>query len=251
MGKENNSHKGPEAVPLGVSVDDSKVSNNTDTIGESTAKKRWFKYIIALTALVIAMSVVGVGIFKLVNHSRAVNETGIHKIKHIVVIMQENRSFDSYFGTFPGADGIPMQNGVPTVCAPDPANGNCVKPYHDTNDKNSGGPHGQTDATAAINGGKMDGFIGLAEKALKNCAPNDPACAGGVQTDVMGYHTAAEIPNYWTYAKDFTLQDRMFEPNASWSLPEHLFMVSEWSAKCSPVSTNCKALVIPRILIHH
>ena len=30
---------------------------------------------------------------------------GIHKIKHVVVIMQENRSFDSYFGTFPGARG--------------------------------------------------------------------------------------------------------------------------------------------------
>ena len=33
--------------------------------------------------------------------------SGIHKIKHIIVIEQENRSFDSYFGTYPGADGIP------------------------------------------------------------------------------------------------------------------------------------------------
>ena len=40
----------------------------------------------------------------------------IHKIKHVVIIMQENRSFDSYFGTYPGADGIPMKHGVPTVC---------------------------------------------------------------------------------------------------------------------------------------
>ena len=31
---------------------------------------------------------------------------GIHKIRHVVIIMQENRSFDSYFGTYPGADGI-------------------------------------------------------------------------------------------------------------------------------------------------
>ena len=45
---------------------------------------------------------------------------GVHKIKHVIVIMQENRSFDSYFGTFPGADGIPMKNGKPTVCVPDP-----------------------------------------------------------------------------------------------------------------------------------
>ena len=39
------------------------------------------------------------------------------KIKHILVIMQENRSFDTYFGTYPGVDGIPMQNGQPTVCS--------------------------------------------------------------------------------------------------------------------------------------
>ena len=35
----------------------------------------------------------------------------------------------------------------------------------------------------------------------------------------MGYHDGGEIPNYWTYAQDFVLQDHMFEPNASWSLP--------------------------------
>ncbi|HEY4914300.1 MAG TPA: alkaline phosphatase family protein, partial [Candidatus Dormibacteraeota bacterium] len=41
----------------------------------------------------------------------SVATTGIHKIQHVVVIMQENRSFDQYFGTFPGADGLPTQNG--------------------------------------------------------------------------------------------------------------------------------------------
>jgi phospholipase C len=51
----------------------------------------------------------------------------------------------------------------------------------------------------------------------------------------MGYHDQHEIPNYWTYARNFVLQDHMFEPNASWSLPAHLFMVSEWSALCSQV----------------
>jgi len=35
----------------------------------------------------------------------------------------------------------------------------------------------------------------------------------------MGWHDAREIPNYWTYAENFVLQDKMFEPNASWSLP--------------------------------
>src|SRR5215510_11600717 len=67
--------------------------------------------------------------------------SGLHKIQHVIVIMQENRSFDTYFGTYPGADGIPMQNGVPTVCATDPQMGTCVEPYHDPEDVNTGGPH--------------------------------------------------------------------------------------------------------------
>ncbi len=159
--------------------------------------------------------------------------TGIHKIQHVIVIMQENRSFDSYFGTYPGADGIPMQNGVPAVCVNDPATGQCVKPYHDTQDVNGGGPHGASNATADINNGAMNGFIAQAEKGKKGCTdPTNPICAQGT-TDVMGYHTAAEIPNYWSYAQHFVLQDHMFEPNASWSLPSHLFMVSGWAAACT------------------
>ncbi len=163
------------------------------------------------------------------------NSSGdIHKIKHVVVIMQENRSFDSYFGTYPGVDGIPMQNGVPSVCVPDPHTSQCVKPYHDPNDRNGGGPHGETNASADINGGKMDGFQAQAEKGRRGCTnSNDPACTNAPQPDVMGYHDAREIPNYWAYANNFVLQDHMFEPNASWSLPAHLFMVSEWSARCT------------------
>src|SRR5207249_6769774 len=68
----------------------------------------------------------------------------IHKIKHVIVIMQENRSFDHYFGTYPGADGFPRTpNGDFAVCVPDPAKGHCQEPYHDTNDLNAGGPHVQ------------------------------------------------------------------------------------------------------------
>jgi phospholipase C len=148
--------------------------------------------------------------------------------------MQENRSFDTYFGTYPGADGIPMQAGVPTVCVPNPKTGACNRPFVNHADVNGGGPHGQTNAAADIHGGKMDGFIAQDTKAAKGCTDvNNPACTNSATPDVMGYHTQSDIPNYWTYANDFVLQDHMFEPNASWSLPEHLFMVSEWSAACS------------------
>jgi phospholipase C len=162
---------------------------------------------------------------------------GIHKIKHVIVIMQENRSFDSYFGTYPGADGLPRKaDGDFAVCVPDPANGDCQKPYHDTSDLNAGGPHGEASARADIAGGKMDGFIAEAETARrKGCElnPNDPLCSRRAENpDVMGYHDGQDIPNYWAYARNFVLQDHMYEPNASWSLPAHLFMVSEWSARC-------------------
>jgi phospholipase C len=170
-------------------------------------------------------------------HSQALPPIAIHKIQHIVVIMQENRSFDSYFGTFPGAEGIPMMGGVPAVCVPDPELGSCVRPYHDSTDKNHGGPHSVRDASLDIDGGMMDGFIPQAERKLSTTcnAPGQPACPPTGLTDVMGYHDQREIPNYWAYAQNFVLQDHMFEPNASWSLPAHLFMVSEWSAQCSQV----------------
>ncbi|HXB63945.1 MAG TPA: alkaline phosphatase family protein [Solirubrobacteraceae bacterium] len=165
--------------------------------------------------------------------ARAAPLEGIHKIQHVIVIMQENRSFDSYFGTYPGANGIPAG-----VCVPDPLHGGCVAPFHDSNDKNYGGPHGHDAFTADLDGGKMDGFVGEAEKG-EQCSSTEPTCSpcteqeSSVQcVDPMGYHDAREIPNYWTYAENFVLQDNMYEPNSSWSWPEHLYMVSGWSATC-------------------
>jgi phospholipase C len=135
----------------------------------------------------------------------------IHKIKHVVVIMQENRSFDSYFGTYPGADGLPRANGTFTTCSPDAQTATCVAPYHDPSDKNGGGPHGAANAVADIHGGKMDGFQASAEKGQRGCGNvNDPRCTNATRPDVMGYHDAREIPNYWQYAQDFVLQDHLF-----------------------------------------
>jgi phospholipase C len=164
----------------------------------------------------------------------AQGSTDLSKIKHVVIVMQENRSFDHYFGTYPDAAGIPMRDGVPLVCVPDPDNGGCQEPFHNATDNNGGGPHGVGAARADIHGGRMDGFVGQGENGARGCTePDDPACTEGSQTDVMGYHDSREIPNYWAYAKSFVLQDHMFEPNASWSLPQHLFMVSGWSALCT------------------
>jgi phospholipase C len=169
---------------------------------------------------------------------------GIHKIKHVIVIMQENRSFDSYFGTYPGADGIPMRQGVPIACVPDPAGG-CRRAYHDSNDVNGGGPHGMGNAIRDVNHGRMDGFIEQHDVAKKTCRDkDDPACDHG-RSDVMGYHTGAELPNYWAYANNFVLNDHMFEPVKSWSLPDHLYMMSAWSARCGTESPmSCRSSIV-------
>ena len=163
---------------------------------------------------------------------------GIHKIKHIVIIVQENRSFDAYFGTYPGADGIPglAGNAGKLPCVPDPAAGHCEKPYHDTNLTNAGGPHLNADAEADVDGGRMDGFIKSVESS-SSFDTDKAACLSNTEqpkcVDVMGYHTAHEIPDYWAYAKNYVLQDHMFEPVISWSLPSHLYMVSAWMAQCA------------------
>jgi phospholipase C len=175
-------------------------------------------------ASALALCGVAAALCALAPSALARGHSGIHRIKHVVIVMQENRSFDSYFGRYPGADGIPRG-----VCVPDPGRGGCIAPFHDTHDKNQGGPNDAANAVADLNGGAMNGFVGQAETSPK-CNPSAP---GQCATDVMGYHTAREIPNYWLYAKHFVLQDHLFEPNASWSLPEHLFLLSEWSANCT------------------
>jgi len=162
----------------------------------------------------------------------------------VILIVQENRSFDSYFGTYPGANGIP-----PGVCMPyslsDPSKKGCVRPFHDRLDRNAGGNHSAgfawTDLDDGITTAKMDGFI----ESLKNvnpaadCTPKFGnalcfAVAYGLQiNDVMGYHTEAELSNYWAYAQHFVLQDNLYEAERNWSLPSHLDMTSEWAAKCS------------------
>jgi phospholipase C len=166
----------------------------------------------------------------------ALRRRGIHKIRHVIVIMQENRSFDSYFGTYPRADGIPgvAGNRGAVPCVKDPKHGGCVRPYHDKSFVNGGGPHNTADSIADLDGGRMDGFVATAEKASAECKTIvDPNCSPDARVDVMGYHTSAEIPNYWSYARHFVLQDHMFASVASWSLPAHLYMVSAWSARCS------------------
>jgi phospholipase C len=179
---------------------------------------------------------------------------GIHKIKHVVVIMQENRSFDSYFGTYPGADGIPQG-----VCVPDPYHGGCRRPFANHRDKSLGGIHVEAAFDADQARGKMNGFVSQAEvNCFARLARHQRRAARRHQhvtrrnvscpTDVMGYHTGSDIPNYWAYARNNVLDDHMFESAHSWSLPSHMYIVSGWAADCGDPddAMSCRGTDMPR-----
>lgn len=160
-----------------------------------------------LPLILVALSIVGRAPTQ--NAPPPAPPPGLEKIQHFVFIMQENRSFDHYFGTYPGAEGIP-----PGVCVPDPSGGPCVAPAHDAKLVNQGGAHNWANALNCIDGGLMDGFI--AGSTLK-------------PGDVMGWHDDRELSNYWNYARLYVLQDRLFESITSYSLPAHLYMLAAQS----------------------
>jgi phospholipase C len=169
-------------------------------------------------------------------------------IKHIVIIMQEKASCDHYFGTYPGADGPPMVNGVFSACVPDPALKKCIAPFHNRFQINFGGPVSQSASVADVHGGAMDGFIATAEQNSANwvagtCGdPDNRAC----NIDVMGYRDAREIPNYWSYAENFVLQDHMYGAVTAHGLPAHLQMLSGWSASCTSIRpSSCASSLSP------
>lgn len=134
---------------------------------------------------------------------------GIEKVKHIIWIIQENHSFDNYFGTYPGADGLP-----PGTCAPVlPGSARCIAPFHML----AAMPpcdlaHRWVIAHAAYDHGAMDGFV---------WAEGTPY--------TMGYYDERDIPNYWNYARHFTLCDRFFSSLMGASLPNHLYTVAAQS----------------------
>src|SRR4026208_900299 len=80
-------------------------------------------------------------------------------IEHFIVVMQENHTFDNYFGTYPGAEGIPEN-----VCMPvdpfDAKNTECVKPFHigDTEVELEDPDHSTLTHRLQYNEGKMDAF---------------------------------------------------------------------------------------------
>jgi phospholipase C len=147
-------------------------------------------------------------------------------IEHVVFIVKENRSFNHYFGTYPGADGSTSgrtincdrescvsDRTIPLTPAPD------VMPYDLA--------HCFLCGVVAVNGGRMDGFNHM--NALRPLKPTQDGTWYG--HDLLGYtrFTRSGIPNYWAYADRFVLADRFFTSMYGPTFPEHLFTVAATS----------------------
>ena len=135
-------------------------------------------------------------------------QAGIDSIQHIVFIVKENRTFDNYFGKFPGAEGatsgtISTGQTIPLGHTPDATPRDIC--------------HTWNCAVTAIDGGKMDKF--------------DQISGGNVNGDFLSYTqlTASDIPNYYTYAQQFVLADHMFSSLHGPSFPNHLYTIASQS----------------------
>ncbi len=133
-------------------------------------------------------------------------------IKHLITLMQENHTFDNYFGTFPGVEGIP-----PDACMPvDPAepSGECIKPFHLGDQPISDLDHSAETAVIQLNEGKMNGFVYALLQRNED---------GRI---AMGYYDARDIPYYWNLADNFVLFDRMFSSAKDGSFSNHIYWVA-------------------------
>jgi phospholipase C len=117
-------------------------------------------------------------------------------IKHFIFLMQGGRTFDNYFGTYPGADGLQARTCQPLATA-DPT-GKCVKPFVLGNDERA--PLGANGTIIANqwDGGKMDGFVAAFQQQGRDGAR------------AMGHYTASQLPFYWEAAQNYVLFDHFF-----------------------------------------
>ncbi len=147
-------------------------------------------------------------------------------IEHVVVIFQENRSFDSYFGTYPYADGfLPRpQTSVPNNLRGYPlaraTQHNELLPHRITDDVTPDLPHDQATMLKEYNGGRLDQFV------QQQTTPQ-------TRSLVMGYYDYEVVPHYWHYAQQYALADQYFSSMFGSSTPAALFLAAARSAFAS------------------
>jgi phospholipase C len=133
-------------------------------------------------------------------------------IRHFISLMQQNRSFDHYFGTYPGADGVPKGTCMPVNPA-QPA-GRCVKPFNIGDRVVRDLPQDHKTFVRQYRHGRMNGFVSATQQS------------SGVNSSVMGYLDGDTIPYYWSVAKNYVLFDRFFTSTSSGSVRSAAYWVT-------------------------
>jgi phospholipase C len=134
-------------------------------------------------------------------------------IEHFLVVMQENHTFDNYFGTYPGANGFPEGTCMP-VDPFDKANTECVEPFHIGDRPIEDLDHSLGTFRLQYNSGKMDGFVYALNQRNQNGAL------------AMGYYDGRDLPYYWNLADQYVLFDSFFSSEQGGSFGNHMFWVS-------------------------
>ncbi|HJZ09249.1 MAG TPA: alkaline phosphatase family protein, partial [Trebonia sp.] len=150
--------------------------------------------------------------------SRAVGTDMLPRIKHIVVLMMENHSFDNYLGTLGRGEGLPLgSDGTPDAENPD-STGTMVRAHRaGSTVQQEGVPCQSWSAThAQWADGKLNGFVTSAEQASPD----------GDATAAMAYWTGEDLPFYHGLAQTFPLADRWFSSCLGPTFPNRRFLLA-------------------------
>ena len=134
-------------------------------------------------------------------------------IEHLVVVMQQNHTFDNYFGTYPGANGTPPDTCMP-ISITTTNSEDCITPFRIGFYPLEDLSHSSSTFEYQYQNGEMSGFV----EALTRMNQD-----GNL---TMGYYSEEDIPFYWNLADEFVLFDNYFSSAHTGSITNRMFSIS-------------------------
>lgn len=144
-------------------------------------------------------------------------------IDHLFFLIKENHAFENYFGDLPGVIGYPPNGSFPTAYGSNAT----IAPFPIPGDATPDLPHDRPSLLADLDGGRDNDFVA---QAAADGYP-DPA-------DSIGYYTQVQLPDYYAYARNYTLADDFFTGALGPTLPNRLFDLGltnvSWATNAPP-----------------
>lgn len=148
-------------------------------------------------------------------------------IRHVFVIYQENRSFDSYFGDFPGVDNLATaQARAHGFRQWDAIGHEWIVPFLLNASDTADADHSRPALIAKADHGRMDDYVGYEEKERVDVSMASPEFARQVGILTMGYNDCRTVPFLWMYAHHFTIYDHIFQAMYGPSTPGNIDLIA-------------------------